>query len=60
MKIKINKKEIEAREGETILEVAKREGIKIPFLCNHPDICVTGSCRICIVEVKGKERYISA
>ncbi len=54
MKVKINQKEVIAKEGETILELAKRENIEIPFLCNHPDVKVTGSCRICVVNVVGQ------
>jgi iron-only hydrogenase group A len=40
--------------GTTILEAAKRVGVKIPTLCYHPDICIAGVCRICVVEVKGQ------
>lgn len=53
MKIKINGKIIEASKGSTILEVANRNDIEIPNLCNHPDISIKGSCRICMVYVKG-------
>ncbi len=60
MKIKINGEEIKAEKGLTILEVARREDIKIPSLCNHPDVCVTGSCRICIVKIDGEDGYKTA
>lgn len=51
--ILLNNTPVQAEEGETILELCKREGIHIPTLCNHPDSCREGNCRICLVEVKG-------
>ena len=52
-KIYINGKEVIAKEGEKILEIAKREGFHIPSLCNHPDLEPHESCRLCLVEVEG-------
>jgi NADH-quinone oxidoreductase subunit G/[NiFe] hydrogenase diaphorase moiety small subunit len=40
--------------GTTILEAAKKVGIRIPTLCAHPDLCVAGVCRVCVVEVEGQ------
>lgn len=53
IKLTINKKEILAKRGETVLEVAQRHGIYIPTLCYHKDLVPYGGCRLCIVEVKG-------
>lgn len=53
IKLTINKKEIVAKRGETVLEVAQRHGIYIPTLCYHKDLVPYGGCRLCIVEVKG-------
>jgi len=55
IKIIIDRKEIEAEEGETILQAAQKNGIEIPALCNHPDLKVKASCRVCVVEIKGKK-----
>ncbi|MEA2065187.1 MAG: [Fe-Fe] hydrogenase large subunit C-terminal domain-containing protein, partial [Patescibacteria group bacterium] len=52
--IKINGQEIKAKKEETILEVAYRHGIEIPNLCFHPDIPVKANCRVCAVEIKGR------
>lgn len=49
MKIIINKKEYEAKEGETILEACRRNGMKIPTLCSLPKFH-EGVCRVCMVE----------
>lgn len=43
-----------APRGITILEAARSIGIRIPTLCHHPDLCFTGVCRICLVEVEGQ------
>ncbi|MBW7864184.1 MAG: iron hydrogenase small subunit [Candidatus Hydrogenedentes bacterium] len=40
--------------GTTILDAARRLGVRIPTLCNHEDLCVAGVCRICVVEVEGQ------
>ena len=56
MKLIIDNKEILANEGETILEAAKRSGVKIPTLCHHPKLSNYGGCRVCVVEVGGYEQ----
>ena len=50
--LQIDGKEVEAKEGSTILEAAKNEGIVIPTLCHHEELDPYGGCRICIVEVE--------
>lgn len=52
IKIRINGKEIEAREGESILQCARREGFYIPTLCHHDALKPYGGCRLCVVELK--------
>jgi predicted molibdopterin-dependent oxidoreductase YjgC len=57
----IDGRAIQAKKGSTILEVAKANGIFIPFLCYHPALKPIGSCRICVVDVKpGPPRPIPA
>ncbi|MEO0146791.1 MAG: 2Fe-2S iron-sulfur cluster-binding protein [candidate division WOR-3 bacterium] len=55
-KITIDRRVVEFNEGETILEVAWRQGIKIPVFCYHPKLNPEASCRICLVEVKQNGR----
>ncbi len=45
-----------AQEDETILEVARREGIDIPTLCYHPAVEPYGACRMCTVAVTQRGR----
>jgi NADP-reducing hydrogenase subunit HndD len=54
MEVTINGKKIEARENETILDVAERNGFEIPTLCYHSDVRIGASCRICVVDVNGE------
>jgi NADH dehydrogenase/NADH:ubiquinone oxidoreductase subunit G len=50
--LQIDGREVEAREGMTILEAAQNVGISIPTLCHHEKLEPYGGCRICTVEVE--------
>ncbi|WP_417688267.1 formate dehydrogenase subunit alpha [Roseibium sp.] len=54
-------REVTAAQGESIWEVAKREGIAIPHLCHKdaPGYRSDGNCRACMVDVEG-ERTLTA
>ena len=56
MKLTIDNREFEAREGQSVFEVAKAGGIPIPSLCYHPAITPYGACRLCLAEVKQGNR----
>jgi iron-only hydrogenase group A len=56
----INDQKISVPAGTTVLEAAKQLKINIPTLCNHPDLCVAGNCRVCLVEQKGARTLIAA
>ncbi|AQR96306.1 FAD-dependent oxidoreductase [Clostridium saccharoperbutylacetonicum] len=60
MKIIIDGKEIEAKEGASVLEASLEAGIYIPHLCKHPDLEAVGGCRLCSVEVDGDENPVPA
>jgi len=47
---------VEVRDGDTILEAARRHGIDVPTLCYHPGLAPEGNCRICLVEIDGDDR----
>ncbi|MCA9285759.1 MAG: molybdopterin-dependent oxidoreductase [Phycisphaerales bacterium] len=49
--ITINGEPYEFEKGETILQVAIRNGVEIPHYCWHPGLSVVASCRICLAEV---------
>ena len=52
LSITINGLRLAASEGETILQVARRAGITIPTLCDHPHLTPFGGCRLCIVATQ--------
>lgn len=51
MKLLINGRECEGREGQTVLQVARDNGIYIPSLCYHPKTGPAGKCRACVAEI---------
>lgn len=58
--LKIDGRDVSAREDETILNVARQNGITIPSLCYIEGLSIWGACRLCMVEVKGQARLITA
>jgi bidirectional [NiFe] hydrogenase diaphorase subunit len=45
---------------QTVLEVARENGIAIPTLCHLDGLCDVGACRLCVVEVKGSAKLLPA
>ncbi len=60
IKVTIDNHVVEVPLGTTILEAAKKIGIRIPTLCYHEDLCLSGVCRICVVEVEGQRTLQSS
>ena len=51
----LNGVELQAEEGQTVLEVALANGVKIPTLCYHKELSPYGACRLCLVEIEGRK-----
>jgi predicted molibdopterin-dependent oxidoreductase YjgC len=49
----INGNRFSFEPGETVLDVARRNGIDIPTLCHLKSASPTGACRVCVVEIQG-------
>jgi bidirectional [NiFe] hydrogenase diaphorase subunit len=62
IRLTIDGHEVEAQEGQTVLEVAREAGVWIPALCHHPAVSSYGACRLCLVEVKvrGRTRLVTS
>jgi iron-only hydrogenase group A len=58
MIIEVNKKLLEARESDTILDVLNRNGIKVPTLCHMKGYFPSGACRMCVVEDENTGKLI--
>ena len=56
----IDGKEIQVPKGTTILDAAAELGITIPTLCWLKKVSTTGACRICIVDIAGVDRPMTA
>ena len=52
---KLDGKTISFENGDTIIDAALRAGEYIPHLCHNPEFTPNGSCRVCIVNVNGKQ-----
>src|SRR5579871_5155299 len=61
IQFELDGKQVDAAAGETIWQVAKREGTDIPHLCYSPEpgYRADGNCRACMVEIEG-ERVLAA
>lgn len=60
VKLWIDNQEVEVKKGTTILDAAASVGIKIPTLCYLKDLNEIGACRVCVVELKGKESLVAS
>ena len=58
--LQLQGREVAFAEGETLLQVAARQGIEIPTLCHDPRLEPAGACRTCLVEVAGWRRLAPA
>ena len=58
--VTLNGEEVQARPGQTILEVAQDAGVDIPTLCHDPRLEPYGACRMCLVEVEGARGPMAA
>lgn len=58
VKLKIDGREVEVKDGATIMEAADTAGIRIPRFCYHPRLTAPANCRICAVEVAGRDGLV--
>lgn len=53
--VEVDGKQFTGREGQTILEICRDNGIDVPTLCYEPKLPGFGACRMCVVDVEGEE-----
>ncbi len=58
VELKINDRTVEIEEGGTILDAAQKAGERIPTLCHIKGLLPSGACRMCVVEVKGRNGLV--
>jgi bidirectional [NiFe] hydrogenase diaphorase subunit len=58
--LKIDDRDVSARQDDTVLAVARENGIFIPTLCALKGLEMVGACRLCLVEIKGTSKLFPA
>jgi len=58
IRLNIDGREVSGFEGQTILDIARRNGIDIPTLCHDDRVKMYGSCGICVVEAEGNLKLL--
>lgn len=60
VRVTINGTRCDLQEGQTILQALHSLAIEIPALCHDPRLRPVAGCRLCVVEVKGHARPLTA
>ena len=60
LRVRINNQDYEFESGRTILEALRSAGIDVPTLCHDERLKPCGNCRMCLVEVTGRPRPVTA
>ncbi|MBI5809048.1 MAG: (2Fe-2S)-binding protein [Ignavibacteriales bacterium] len=50
--ITIDGKQVEFKQGQTVIQAAMDAGIDVPHFCYHPKLSISGNCRVCLVEIE--------
>jgi bidirectional [NiFe] hydrogenase diaphorase subunit len=58
--LKINDKDVSGRDDETILDIARENGIFIPTMCQLEGLSNIGACRLCMVQARGNTKLMPA
>jgi bidirectional [NiFe] hydrogenase diaphorase subunit len=58
--LRIDGVDVAGTDGQTILTVARENGIEIPSMCHLEGLSDTGSCRLCVVQVSGSSKLAPA
>ncbi|HWR69443.1 MAG TPA: 2Fe-2S iron-sulfur cluster-binding protein, partial [Dehalococcoidia bacterium] len=52
----IDGKKVTGHEGDTVLDVCRKNGIDVPTLCEFKGLTNVGACRMCVVDIEGERR----
>jgi bidirectional [NiFe] hydrogenase diaphorase subunit len=53
-------KPVSAAEGQSLLDLCRENGVRLPTLCHLDGLGDVGACRLCLVEVKGSNKLLPA
>lgn len=51
-KLTMDGRELEFAPGTSLIQLAEKNGIDIPYYCWHPRLSIAANCRMCLVEVE--------
>ena len=60
LRVMINGKSVQLQDGGLILDALRAAAVDVPTLCHDPRLKPVGACRLCVVEVKGWGRPVTA
>ena len=60
VKLNIDGRDVEASPGTTIIEAARTAGVEIPNLCYDKHLTAFSGCRMCVVELEGSSKLVTA
>ena len=58
--VEINGRQIEVRNGATVMDAANALGIAIPHFCYHKKLSIAANCRMCLVQVEKAPKPLPA
>ncbi len=56
----IDGQKLEVEKDLSVMHAAEKVGIRIPRLCYHPQLSIEGACRVCIVQIKGYDYFLTS
>lgn len=60
VRVRIDGKEVHVPEGATALDALRAAQLDVPTACHDPRLEPTGSCRLCLISLKGSGRLVTA
>ena len=60
LQLEIDGRQIEVKEGSTIMDAANKLGIFIPYFCYHKKLSIAANCRMCLVQVEKAPKPLPA
>ena len=60
IELELNGKQVEVKEGSTIMDAADKLGIFIPHFCYHKKLSIAANCRMCLVQVEKAPKPLPA
>jgi NADH-quinone oxidoreductase subunit G len=56
----VNGKTVKVPSGSTLLTAIRAAGARVPTLCYHPEFKAHATCRMCLVDVEGRNKPVAA